>query len=36
MDKILMALTVSCCQHSTKSVQNSAMEVWQHDDVAWF
>ena len=34
--QILMALTVSCCQHSAKSVQNSAIEVWQHDDVAWF
>ena len=31
-----MALTVSYCQHSAKSVQNSAIEVWQHDDVARF
>ena len=31
-----MALTVSYCQHSAKSVQNSAIEVWRHDDVASF
>ena len=34
--QILMALTVSCCQHSAKSVQNPAIEVWQHNDVASF
>ena len=34
--QILMALTVSCCQHSAKSVQNLAIEVWRHNDVARF
>lgn len=31
-----MALTVSCCLHSAKSVQNSAIEVWQHNDAIRF